>query len=518
MTTNSDFFKKRRAGVLLHITSLPGTPGNGDLGKQAYYFVNFLKECGLSVWQTLPISPPHVLSAKKNYQDFLSPYQCQSAHAGNPLLISLEGLVDKGWLVDADISESTRQLDAIQYRRDCLKKAYVVFSKCTDDKERPAYDKFIKTHKHWLDDYARFRALKDKNNHEPWWNWPPEHRDYSQALEEIREDEELKKAIEQYRFEQFVFFSQWQKLKNYAHEHGVYLFGDMPIFVAEDSVDVWAQGENFLLDETTGRAKFVAGAPPDYFSSKGQCWGNPIYNWEHIQANGFQWWLERFRTLHQLFDSVRLSHFCGFQECYAIPNTNPIVNKDGHWIKDLPGEALFTTLQDEQRKWDSPLSLVAETVGMKDRKDVIALRDKFKFPGIRILQLGFDSGTLKYGKKDNPHSPHNIERHHVVYTGTHDNNTTLGWFQELEPKIQREVCEYLRTDSKDMPWALIEKAFETTASLVIIPMQDILGGDARQRMNIPGTSEGNWRWRFDWGDLQPEAKKRLCRFVENFGR
>ena len=514
MTTNHDFkFDKRRAGILLHITSLPGAPGNGDLGRQAYYFIDFLKECGLSVWQTLPICPPHKSTD-------LSPYQCQSAHAGNPLLISLGGLFDKGWLSNTEKLEFSQQQNTIQYRYDCLKKAYAGFSERAEEDDRKSYKKFVLEQAYWLEDYALFRALKDKHEKEiAWWDWELKYRVHAQALEQVQTDETLKNAFEQYRFEQFVFFSQWKKLKDYAHQNGVSLFGDMPIYVAEDSVDVWAKGENFLLDETTGRAKFVAGVPPEFFApNTGQCWGNPIYNWKNLQADGFKWWIERFRTLHQLFDLVRLSHFCGFQECYAIPNTDPLFIKKGHWMKGLPGEALFNTLQKEQENWDSPLLLVAETVGMKSKTEVLKLRDEFKFPGIRILQLGFDSGPLNYTNSDNPHLPHNIGAHHVAYTGTHDNNTTLGWFQALEPDLQQKVCEYLHANPNDMPWSLIEKAFETTASLVVIPMQDILAGDARQRMNIPGTSKGNWRWRFNWRDVSSQSKEQLKEFVERFGR
>jgi 4-alpha-glucanotransferase len=512
MITTSDFFEKRHAGILLHITSLPGTPGNGDLGDPAYFFIDFLKDCGLSVWQMLPIYPPH----RNKHQEFLSPYQCQSAHAGNPLLINLERLVAKGWLREIETPTLAHHpLKAIEYRYAQLKEAYKGFLKQADQTKRLAFAEFVDKNKHWLDDYALFLALKDKYDNAPWWKWPDKDcRDCKpQALEKAQNG--LSECIEQHKFEQFVFFQQWRDLQNYANDKGIYLFGDMPIFMAHDSADVWAHRQNFLLD-VENKPTFVAGAAPDYFCENGHCWGNPVYNWENIQADGFQWWINRFQTLHQLFDLVRLSYFRGFETCYAIPNTEPIVAKDGKDMK-VPGEALFKTLQKVQQKGEKILRLIAEDLG-KMPDTVTALRDKFGLPGIRVLQLGFDSGMLNYNQSNNPNLPHNHRKHSVIYTGTHDNNPTLGWFEKLTPEKQQEVCRYLNAHSDDMPWPLIQAAFASTARLAIIPMQDILALDIEHRMNTPGKKTGNWRWRFEWSQKPKKIEDKLRRLAEFYGR
>jgi 4-alpha-glucanotransferase len=393
-----DFFDKRRAGILLHPTSLPGTLGNGDLGQHAYRFVDFLADCGISLWQMLPLGPPH---------EDLSPYQCQSVHAANPLLINLERLVEKGWLTssstppdqaledelkrlteqgfiteDAIEHELEQRLEhsafrerffpqsegevAMRYRHARLKEARAGFVKNASADDRAAFAKFIETQAHWLEDYALFRALQAEHvsnskaeclkalnkieyhedlearfleltNANGWWAWLPELRDRNpQALEEARRSNA--DVIEQHRFEQFVFFSQWHDLKEYAHEKGVYLFGDIPIFVAEDSVDVWANRENFLLD-AQGRPTIVTGVPPDYFSATGQLWGNPHYNWDYMQENGFLWWIERLKSAHLLFDVARIDHFRGFEACWAIPDHCETAI-EGHWMK-VPGQAYW---------------------------------------------------------------------------------------------------------------------------------------------------------------------------------
>ncbi len=542
-----DFFNQRRAGILLHPTSLPGTPGNGDLGRDAYRFVDFLADSGISLWQMLPLGAPH--------EDF-SPYQCQSVHAANPLLINLERLVEKGWLTPAtdenleDDAASERELDqrldhsafreifsppsegkrAIRYRQARLKAARAGFVKNASADDRAAFAEFVKTQAYWLEDYGLFRALqaehlkvikaaclkalKEIDFHEAlearlielknargWWGWAPELRDrHPQALDEARR--RLAEVIEQHRFEQFVFFSQWHSLKKYAHEKGVYLFGDIPIFVAEDSVDVWTNRENFLLD-AQGRPTVVAGVPPDYFSATGQRWGNPHYNWDYMQANGFRWWRERFKSAHVLFDVARIDHFRGFEASWAIP-AHCETAIEGEWMK-VPGEALFESLQDI----DFPL--VAEDLGIIT-DEVRALRDKFNLPGMKILQFAFDSGP------DNPYLPHNYVEHCVVYTGTHDNNTSLGWFQEIPEHVRHSVCEYLQAAPHEMPWPLIEAAFKSKARWAIVPMQDVLALDGKHRMNVPGVERGNWRWRFEWSQLPPGLNDKLRHFCHSYGR
>jgi 4-alpha-glucanotransferase len=558
---SQDFFNKRRAGILLHPTSLPGTPGNGDLGQQAYRFVDFLADCGISLWQMLPLGPPH---------EDLSPYQCQSVHAANPLLINLGRLVEKGWLSmtteqtledelkrlaeqgffteDATERELEQRLEhsafrdnfcppseretAVRYRHARLKAARAGFVKNASADDRAAFAEFVKTQAFWLEDYALFRALqaehfkvlkveclkalKEIESHDAlearllelknaagWWGWAPDLRDrHPQALDEARR--RLADVIEQHRFEQFVFFSQWHDLKAYAHEKGVYLFGDIPIFVAEDSVDVWASRENFLLD-AQGRPTVVAGVPPDYFSETGQRWGNPHYNWDYMQANGFRWWIERLKSAHVLFDMVRIDHFRGFEACWAIP-AHCETAIEGEWVK-VPGHALLETLQ--QSGINMPL--VAEDLGIIT-EEVTALRERFGLPGMKILQFAFDSGP------DNAYLPHNHVENCVVYTGTHDNNTTLGWFQEIPEHVRQYVCEYLQAPADEMPWALVEAAFKSRARWAIVPMQDVLALDGNHRMNVPGVQTGNWRWRFDWPQLSPGVSEKLRHFCHSYGR
>ncbi|OQY57273.1 MAG: 4-alpha-glucanotransferase [Candidatus Parabeggiatoa sp. nov. 2] len=562
---NSNFFKKRRAGILLHPTSLPGTPGNGDLGQQAYRFVDFLADCGISLWQMLPLGPVH---------EDLSPYQCQSVHAANPLLISLERLVEKGWLSkdsspsaeheleyegkrlasqgwlieDALARELEQRLEqspfregfcppsehdaAVRYRIARLKEARAGFEKNARDSDRTAFAEFIQHTAGWLEDYALFRALQAEHhkalkaeclkalneiqhhdalharllelgNAAGWWGWPSDLRDrHPQALEEARR--RLAEVIEQHRFEQFVFFSQWQELKQYAHEKGVLMFGDIPIFVAEDSVDVWASRENFLLDER-GRPTVVAGVPPDYFSATGQRWGNPLYNWNHLQADGYRWWIARLKSAKLLFDVVRIDHFRGFEACWAIP-AHCDTAVEGEWLK-VPGHHFFETLQ--QSGVDLPL--VAEDLGIITH-EVTHLRERFGLPGMKILQFAFDSGS------DNPYLPHNHVEHGLVYTGTHDNNTTLGWFHELQEHVRQFVCEYLHAPPHEMPWPLVEAAFKSVAQWAIVPMQDVLVLDGSHRMNTPGVPTGNWRWRFDWSQMPQGAADKLRHFSHFYGR
>ncbi|BAP55739.1 glycoside hydrolase, family 77 [Thioploca ingrica] len=564
MTAGQDFFKKRRAGILLHPTSLPETPSNGDLGQSAYRFVDFLADCQISIWQMLPLGPPH---------EDLSPYQCQSVHAANPLLISLEKLVAKGWLsedssprqekaikyelrrlsrqgwyhpgpVESELTKLlastpfkagfcplSHQEMAIRYRHARLREAHAGFMKSACDRDRVAYSVFLETQADWLTDYALFRALQAEHLHQlqaeclkalhtirdpkilhhhltaiknrsGWWAWSTELRERQpQALQAARQ--QLVAEIEQHYFEQFVFFTQWQELKQYANEQGIYLFGDIPIFVALDSVDVWASRQNFLLD-AQGQPTVVAGVPPDYFSATGQRWGNPHYNWKYMQSHEFQWWINRLSSAELLFDIARIDHFRGFEACWAIPRYCETAI-EGQWVK-VPGEALFKKLQQV-----GTLPLIAEDLGVIT-DEVRALRDQFNLPGMKILQFAFDSGA------GNPYLPHNHVENSVVYTGTHDNNTTLGWFRELTTPIQQYVCDYLHALPDDMPWPLIEAAFASVAHLAVVPMQDILGLDGQHRMNTPGTSTGNWRWRFDWSQIPPGLTEKLRHFSSFYGR
>jgi len=500
---------KRRAGILLHITSLPSTLGNGTMGRNAHRFIDFLNDCGLSVWQVLPIHPPQRVPLNTPYRDFLSPYQPQSVYAGNPLLIDLNDLMKKGWLPQMTLPfYNNQQLEqVIDYRYRCLKDAYSYFSEHASTADHDAYQQFIEENQDWLEDYALFCTLKDFYQGACWWNWPDQSYRYHepQALEKARK--RFADKIEQYCFMQFAFFTQWQELQEYAHQNGVYLFGDLPFFVARDSVEVWAHPENFLLNEQ-GNPQFLSGVPSknDYFCPhKGQCWGNPLYNWD----NNFQWWIARFKRLTHLFDLVRLTHFRGFCQCWAIPADNP--NPAQGNLQSVPGEILFEQLQQEKLLDNS---IVAEDIGAYD--EVIKLRKNFGLLGMKILQLAFDL-ELK-----NHHLPHHHLPHNIIYTGTHDSNTTVGWFEKIKTKNEERekyLCEYLNTQAENVPWAMIQAAFQSVAKLTIIPMQDILGLDAEHRMNTPGTSNGhNWRWQFEWLQITPDMKKKLKELVERYER
>ena len=486
-----DLFSQRRAGVLLHPTSLPGGAGNGDLGPEAYRFVDFIADCGLRLWQTLPLGPPH---------EDLSPYQCLSVHAGNFRLISLQLLVEQGWLDDAVLDESG-DLDA--QRKVRLTAAYNGFQRKAGKDERESFVLFKKDHARWLDDFALYQAVRTGQGGKAWYLWPDALRDRdADALEGERK--RLAAQLEQVRFEQFLFYKQWKQLHCYANDRGVLLFGDIPIFVAHDSADVWAHREWFFVDEK-GRLEVVAGVPPDYFSETGQRWGNPHYRWDVLRKDGFGWWLERIRSQMEMFDLARIDHFRGFEAYWEI-DAQAETAIDGRWVKG-PGESFFQVL----KQVFGDLPLVAEDLGVIT-PEVTALRKQFELPGMKILQFAFD------GSSDNPYLPHNHEELSVVYTGTHDNNTTLGWYHELSDEQRRAVCHYLGDSNEPMPGLLVRTALASVARLAVIPMQDILGLDAAHRMNIPGITEGNWRWRFEWEQVQPEHRQRLQDWIQLYGR
>jgi 4-alpha-glucanotransferase len=487
------------------------------MGKHAYMFVDFLKECGLSVWQVLPIHPPQNVPLNTPHRDFLSPYQPQSVHAGNPMLIDLQKLIDKGWLPRKSLPSfnNHEQLEqSFKYRRARLKEASIRFFRYAKKREREEYQQFVEENNWWLDDYALFCALKYTYRDVCWWKWPV--KDYSRyeanALEKARN--RFAEKINQYKFIQFAFFKQWYELKEYAHQKGIYLFGDMPFFVARDSVDVWNKRDNLLLDEE-GKPLFLSGSPPinDYFCpNKGQCWGHPLYNWDNLQKDNLQWWIARLKSANRLFDLVRLTHFRGFYQCWAIPANDP-KPRNGKMLL-IPGEALFSKFIEEQICSNSSMRCIAEDVGVP--KGVKELRNKFKLPGIKILQLAFDLELR------NHHLPHHHSLDDIIYIGTHDSNTTAGWFQKIKEeneKRQKYLCDYLNTQSENVPWAMIQAAFQSVAKLAIIPMQDILNLDAKHRMNTPGTSNSrNWRWQFKWLQVTSEIKMKLKNLVKCYER
>ncbi|CDH47161.1 MAG: 4-alpha-glucanotransferase [Candidatus Competibacteraceae bacterium] len=490
MTIGSPF-DRRRAGLLLHPTSLPGGYGNGDLGSDAYRFVEFLAACGFTVWQTLPLGPTH---------DDLSPYSAQSVHAGNPRLIALEPLVDAGWL-RADGGPGAGE-DGWAYRRRRLGEARQGFQG-RGGKDFAAFEAFRHQHRHWLDDYALYQAIRAANGQRAWFVWPNEQRDRQpKALTSMRQ--QCVEAITQCQFEQFLFDRQWMALKRYANERGILMFGDIPLFVGYDSADVWAQRDMFLLDRD-GRREVVAGVPPDYFSATGQLWGNPHYAWERMEADGFQWWKERIRTQLTQFDLLRIDHFRGLEAYWEIPASAETAVA-GRW-QLAPGDALFKALKTEF----GALPLVAEDLGIIT-PEVETLRDAHHLPGMKVLHFAFGGGA------DNPYLPHNHLDSSVIYTGTHDNNTTLGWFHELDESTRAHVFDYLGGGPKQMPELLVRAAFASVARLAVTPMQDVLALGGEHRMNRPGVADGCWRWRFRWDQVGHEVAGHYRHLLELYGR
>ena len=491
---NKSVDKTRRAGVLLHPSSLPGREDNGDIGHQAYRFIEFLSQNNYKVWQMLPLGSTH---------DDKSPYQCLSSHAGNPALISLDWLIDKDWL---DIEKLSGAESEASYRAKCLQEAGKKFYLLRDKYWNEQLEFFVKKHDYWLADYALFMALKVKNKNKPWYEWPSDERHYNKPVLNVLR-EELHSSIQQIIFEQFVFFTQWLEVRNYAKQHSVELFGDMPIFVARDSADVWSARENFLINHD-GEMEFIAGVPPDAFSDTGQRWGNPLYDWEYMQGSRFDWWKKRFQTQLELFDMIRVDHFRGLQACWHIPQADDTAI-NGEWV-EVPGLQLLTELFST---FDH-LPLVAEDLGVITDK-VIALKNKFELPGMKVLQFAFD------GNNKNPHLPHLHELNDVVYTGTHDNDTSLGWALNTENYNMDYFESYtasLDDNSEKVVLTLMRLAMASVSFLCVIPMQDILMLDSSARMNTPGTVGGNWSWRFDWPQIKPDINQQISQFMTLYQR
>lgn len=489
---------RRKSGVLLHPTSLPGGDGIGSLGDGARRFVDFLVNAGQSLWQVLPLGP----TAYGN-----SPYSCYSAFAGNPLLINLQSLAEEGDIAAADLPASLpdERVDYEQterYKREMLRRAATTFLAGDDDERKRDFWHFCNT-TDWLHDYALFMALKEAHHGKSWCDWPEGiARRRPEALEEY--SQRLGGGIGEHKYMQWQFSRQWREVKGYANVKGIEIVGDIPIFVAFDSADVWRHPHLFHLDER-GRPTVVAGVPPDYFSKTGQLWGNPLYNWEAVAYHGFSWWIERMRSALQLYDIVRVDHFRGFEAYWEVPSTEKTA-VNGRWVKG-PGEALFHALIDGL----GPLPIIAEDLGVIT-PDVEALRDRFGFPGMKILQFAFGSGP------DNPYLPHNHGRDAVVYTGTHDNDTTAGWFAKLPAKEKASVNAYLNIDGSDISWDLVRAALASVADTAIIPLQDLLALDSSGRMNIPGVAMGNWAWRFKSDVLSEKCAARLRALTRMYGR
>ncbi len=491
---SNTLLKQREAGILLHPTSLPGGIGNGDLGPDAYYFVQFLVDCGLSVWQTLPLCPTH---------GDRSPYNGASAYAGNPLLIAASGLQQQGWVTDNEVQTAANHSDPDQGRLGLLTAAWRGFQRIGSPADKEALALFGQQQAHWLEDYGLYQAIREQQGELPWFSWPlPLRNREPRALGQARRA--LGERIAQVKFEQFVFFHQWKALRSHANSRGIRIFGDMPLFVAHDSADVWSCPHYFQLD-TAGQPTAVAGVPPDYFAEKGQRWGNPLYNWQRLEAEGFRWWIQRLQGQLALFDYVRIDHFRGLESHWAIPaeEDDP---RTGRWVV-TPGDALFAAL----REGIGELPLIAEDLG-DITPAVEALRCRQQLPGMKVMQFGFS------GDPSNPHLLHQHQQQAVVYTGTHDNDTTVGWFATLPSEVAESVRDYLGYPQEPMPWPLIRSALSSVARLAILPLQDVLELGGEHRMNLPGVQGGNWRWRFTWNQVREDLALRLTRLVRLYGR
>lgn len=470
----------RASGVLLHVTSLPSAYGIGDIGPSAFAWIDRLCEANQRWWQSLPLGPTEL---------YHSPYQSLSSFAGNGLLVSPDALIEDGLLRPSDCAgrsfpESTVEYrSVVSFKHGLLEMAWNNFNSGLRPDLRPSYDEFCHEQAVWLEDYALFRALKVRHGGISYLEWP-EDLVRREPLTLARARRDLADAIDRIRFAQFLLSRQGKRIKEYAHAKGVRLIGDLPFFVSPDSSDVWVNPELFLLDERL-RPRVVAGVPPDYFSEQGQLWGNPVYNWEALHQSGYRWCIERIRAQLAYVDVIRLDHFRGFEAAWHIPAGAPTA-QSGEWVPG-PGADFFKVT----RREFGALPFIAEDLGLIT-PEVCALRDQFHLPGTRVLQFAFD------GHADNPHLPHNYIPNTVVYTGTHDNNTTRGWFEELPEEQRKEVWRYLKlpeSENGDVVRELIRLAWSSVAALAMVPLQDLFSLGREARMNVPGSAEGNWRWR-----------------------
>lgn len=483
---------ERSSGILLHPTSLPGPYGIGDLGPYALRWVDFLAEIGCRYWQVLPLGPT-------GYGD--SPYQCFSSFAGNPYLISIDYLLEAGLIVQSDLSgkpdfvpERVDYGEIYSWKLGLLRKAFMRYQEeaIMGADFKTEFVDFKEKEKGWLEDYALFMALKDAHDGMNWGNWRPALRDREDsAIQKAKKAH--KNAIERHAFWQFLFFRHWSEVRDYAHGLGIKIIGDIPIFVAYDSADVWANRDLFYLDEK-GQPTVVAGVPPDYFSETGQLWGNPLYRWDKHAMDGYAWWLERLRTVFGMVDIVRLDHFRGFAGYWEVPaEAETAVN--GRWV-DGPGADFFETVKESLGE----LPIIAEDLG-EITPDVIALRDQFNLPGMKIMLFAFTDDP------DNEFLPHHYPENCVVYTGTHDNDTILGWYNRVEEGERYFARRYLACDEQEIHWDLIRAAWVSVAIAALAPLQDFLGLGNESRMNYPGRGSGNWKWRMRAEVLGDEVLK-----------
>jgi 4-alpha-glucanotransferase len=503
----SALLDERASGLLLHVSSLPGPHGCGDVGPAAREFVDFLAAAGQRWWQLLPVGPPGASD---------SPYSSPSSFAGSRFFISLDLLAEDGLLEGADLAADEAlargRVDyraALSYRTERLRRAFGRFC-ARGQAGADELDAFAARHAGWLEDWALFAALKDESGGKAWWEWPAELRSrQGEALDEARR--RLSGELRFQRFLQLQFERQWSALRDHCRARGIHLMGDLPIFVARDSADAWAHQDLFHLD-AAGLPTVVAGVPPDYFSATGQLWGNPLYRWDVVRERGYDWWIGRLARAFERFDALRLDHFIGFTRYWEVPAGRSTAER-GRWRKG-PGADFFKKVFERL----GPLALVAEDLGSVTR-EVEALRDRFALPGMKVLQFCFgpDAGA-------EPLRPHNFEKRLVVYTGTHDNDTTVGWFRAMVEAGEARLAErhlvqrYLATDGQDIHWQMLRLAWMSVARLAIAPVQDVLGLGTEHRMNRPGTADGNWGWRLAPGALDAALAGRLRDLTATYGR
>jgi len=492
---------KRSSGIILHPTSFRGPDGIGDLGPEAYQWIDFLAESGCSVWQILPLGPT-------GYGD--SPYQSFSAFAGNPYLVSPVMLLDEGLLKRSDLADRPSLPEdyvdygpAIQWKLKIINRACNHFINHAPPELRQEFEAFEQANAHWLADFTFFMAIKEANGGVSWNNWPaPLRRRDPKALRQFHDAHPEEVACHSIR--QFLFFRQWQSLHQYANEKGIQIMGDIPIFVAYDSSDAWSHAELFYMDKK-GSPTVVAGVPPDYFSSTGQLWGNPLYHWDVHEKSGFLWWIQRIRAVLSMVDIVRLDHFRGFAGYWEVPAGLPTAEL-GHWVPG-PNRKIFEAIQTAL----GSLPIIAEDLG-EITPDVIELRDHFGLPGMKVLHFAFDSGAA------NLFLPHNYTPNYIAYTGTHDNDTTVGWFQNRPEKERDFCCRYLGRSGEHIAWDLIRAAWSSVAIMSLAPLQDFLELGSKARMNMPGRPDGNWTWRIPSGALTSTLATRIHEFNEIYGR
>lgn len=500
---------ERCSGVLLHPTSLPGRYGIGSFDREAYEWIEFLIKTEQTVWQVLPLGPT-------SFGD--SPYQSFSTHAGNPYLIGLQRLASEGLLDPQELNDAPPEVTSDPGRVDygviynwklgLLRRAAANLHLPNNAGKLKEFQKFCAKEAKWLDDYALFMALKDFHQGCPWNEWEAKLRDREpQALEKARQD--LASAVEAYCFMQWVFTTQWNELRAYANDNGIKILGDIPIFVAMDSADAWANPELFYFNMNTKQPTCVAGVPPDYFAVDGQLWGNPLYNWKVMKSKRYAWWIARIESALSRYDMVRIDHFRGFDEYWEIPASAPTA-REGKWVKG-PGADFFRALQ---KRFGKDLPIVAEDLG--DISDsVYELRDAFHLPGMKVLQFAFGAGC--WG--GHQFLPHNYPEYCVAYTGTHDNDTARGWYEQSSSNEERDhFRRYFATDGWDMAWTMIRGIFASHARVAIVPVQDILDLGSQARMNKPGEARDNWTWRIFPGQLNEFTANRLREMTLLYGR